>query len=219
MLLQLPCTPRAYAYLKIRYGNLLKLNHTDKVAGYIYNCLLIGRRHKALEEHYNEMEFQVFPVRLSDYQVFIEKIGGKVHALSVSFINDFLELRFDDLLYTRVTELVYMRRIPKESAITSFMLAYGIDEERLSYESLVKRYYRYRKKNKEFDADIIWNNVLKCNTIQNTEHITLRLPEHELKKLKEATKETKLRRSSIIRSLIIKNISNAQFKTTKTDDE
>jgi hypothetical protein len=219
MLLQLPCTPRAYAYLKIRYGKLLKLNHTDKVAGYIYNCLLAGRSDQWLENYYQEKDFDVFPVRITDFQRFVEKLGGKVHARSVSYINDFLEGKFDDLFYSRVTELVYMRRIPKELAITTFMLAYDIDEERLSYESLAKRYYRYRKKNKEFEKKLICHNVPECNTVKNEQHLTLRISKFEAKKLKEASTELGMDRSKIIRSLIIKNISNAQFKTTKTDDE
>jgi len=216
MHLQLPCTPRANAFLHIRYGDLLRLNESDRVAAYIYTCLRMGRKHAALQKHHSTVTWSYFPVKLTNTQRFDEKLLT-ISPISVAWYNTYLEEQFDTLFYLRITELVYMKRIPKENAISIFMMKYDIDEDQISAETLKKRYFRYRKKNVEFSKDLLGNNVPDVNTTKNTQMVIARIPEHDYKKLHEATQQLGMSKSKIIRSLIIKNISNAQFKSTKED--
>jgi hypothetical protein len=214
MILQLPCTPRAYEYLKIRYGSELLLLEGDRISGYIYNCLRIGKKHRPLQLSHEKYDWKFFPAKLNHTQIFDEKILN-LSPLSVAWYNAFLEDKFDCLFYLRVSELVYLNRIPKEKAISTFMFKYDIDEDRLSQDTLNKRYYRYRASNEEFTRELLGNNVSVSDSVENSQSVTSWISPKDFQKLKQAQAELNLSRSTLIRSLIIKNISNAKFKSTK----
>jgi hypothetical protein len=143
---------KAFIYLQHHYPNGITLDRHNSIKRYIQDAAIYCKKNSermvsVIEEYPHEVELQA-------KEWLFTKNGLKgLYANANVMINDLLVEEFDKM-FIEFMNINFIKKNRPQTAILAFMHKYKIDEEYLSFDTLKKAYYRYRKNNELFPEEL-----------------------------------------------------------------
>lgn len=207
--------PRVFYFLQsFCNGESLKLPAKDERSEFIFFLIRVGKKLKQFNyvENFDTSTYRLtYPVEIPTWCVFQYGISEITNEATVQ-INARLEDEFRQAFYYEMSHLHFVQKYDIKDALILLMQKWGIDEEILSTDTLIKDYYRFRKKNERIFKKSTMVNVLTVGT--NTRYhdgdvLKIRIEKVTKEKLMKVCKKKNMKITTAIHSLVENYISHA----------
>jgi len=215
MRLELKLQPRAYAYMRYRYGERLSLPMADEGASFLYFAIRQGKRISKAFQDRNPSDQSTYThtyiVELKQWAFFQTGITD-ISMEAMIHINAYFKEQFKKAFYLRLMELMYVKqpRMKMIQAIYYIMEEWKMDDDLLTADALKKDFYRYKLKHPEIFKKTAFDFVpfVPTGKSNDAEVLKLRVDDELKNKFKKACNKQKLNMSQVLHCMIEKYVSN-----------